>query len=79
MIFYRTKKLVDRLYNTLQPQAARFHSRLSNKDKLSQLGSFRAGTLILSATSGVGARYDFPDINLVIHFLPRAYEITNFI
>ena len=31
------------------------------------------------ATSGVGASYDFPDVNLVIHFLPGVYEMTNFI
>jgi superfamily II DNA helicase RecQ len=79
VIFCRSKKLVDGLFDALQPQAARFHSSLSNKDKLSQLASFRVGTPILLATSGVGASYDFPDVNLVIHFLPSAYEITNFI
>lgn len=78
IIFCRTKALVDRLFDALQPQAARFHASLSDDEKLSQLDHFRQEASILLATSGIGAGYDFPDVNLVIHFMPGAYEITNF-
>jgi superfamily II DNA helicase RecQ len=78
IIFCRTKASVDGLFDTLQPQAARFHSGLSDDEKLSQLDSFRVERSILLATSGIGAGYDFPDVNLVIYFMPGVYEITNF-
>lgn len=78
IIFYRTKALVDRLFDALEPQAARFHASLAEDEKLSQLDRFRNKALMLLATSGIGAGYDFPDVNLVIHFMPGVYEITNF-
>ena len=78
IIFCRSKALVDSLYEALQPYAARFHASLADDDKLSQLERFRGDTLLLVATSGIGAGYDFPDVNLVIHFMPGAYEMTNF-
>jgi superfamily II DNA helicase RecQ len=30
------------------------------------------------ATSRISAGYDFPDVDLVIHFMPGAYKMTNF-
>ena len=78
IIFCRTKALVDRLFDALQPYAARFHADLADDEKLTQLGRFRTEVSLLLATSGIGAGYDFPDVNLVIHFMPGAYEITNF-
>ena len=79
IIFCRTKAIVDQLYQALEPQAARFHSSLSEEERLAQLGYFRVERLILLATSGIGAGYDFPDVDLVIHFRPGQYEITSFI
>ena len=79
IIFCRSKALVNSLFDALQPQAARFHSDLADDDRLSQLKLFRGDTLLLVATSGIGAGYDFPDVDLVIHFMPGAYEMTNFI
>ncbi|KAJ5282018.1 P-loop containing nucleoside triphosphate hydrolase protein [Penicillium angulare] len=70
IVFCRTKAIVDQLYQALEPQAARFHSDLSEEDKLAQLAYFRAEGPILLATSGIGAGYDFPDVDLVIHFKP---------
>ena len=78
IIFCRTKALVDQLFDALQPRAARFHADLSDDEKQVQLGRFRKEVSLLLATSGIGAGYDFPDVNLVIHFMPGAYEITNF-
>ena len=78
IIFCYSKALVNQLFNALQPQVARFHSDLAEDEKLTQLALFRGDILLLVATSGIGAGYDFPDIDLVIHFMPKAYEITNF-
>lgn len=79
IIFCRSKALVDSLFDALQPYAARFHADLADNDKHSQLACFRDQTRLLLATSGIGAGYDFSDVNLVIHFMPGTYEMTNFI
>ncbi|KAF3390593.1 hypothetical protein F1880_009433, partial [Penicillium rolfsii] len=60
IIFCRSKALVDSLFEALQPYAARFHASLIDDDKLGQLDRFRGDTLLLLATSGIGAGYDFP-------------------
>ena len=62
----------------MDPYAARFYASLADDDKLTQLARFRGDTLLLVATSGISASYDFPDVDLVIYFMPRAYEMTNF-
>jgi superfamily II DNA helicase RecQ len=79
IIFCRTKRDINELYNSLQPQAARFTSDLPEEEKLSQLSLFETKANILLATGAIGAGYDFPGVNLVIHFMPGRYEITNFI
>ncbi|KAL3412624.1 telomere-associated RecQ helicase [Aspergillus fumigatus] len=79
IIFCRSKRLVDALYDQMDPEAARFHSDLSDQAKLDQLNLFQSSRYILVATGAIGAGFDFPDINLVIHFLPGEYEMTSFI
>jgi superfamily II DNA helicase RecQ len=62
----------------MDPEAARFHSDLSDQAKLDQLDLFQSSRYILVATGAIGAGFDFPDVDLVIHFLPGEYEMTSF-
>lgn len=78
IIFCRSKAQVNQFFDTLGPQVSRFHSDLDDDEKLNQLARFRASAPLLVATSGIGAGYDFPGVDLVIHFMPGAYEMTNF-
>lgn len=78
IIFCRTKRLVDALSDQMDPEAARFHSDLSDQAKLDQLDQFQSSRYILVATGAIGAGFDFHDIDLVIHFLPGEYEMTSF-
>jgi superfamily II DNA helicase RecQ len=63
----------------MDPEAAKFHSNLSDQAKLDQLDQFQSSRSILVATGAIGAGFDFPDIDLVIHFMPGEYEMTSFI
>jgi superfamily II DNA helicase RecQ len=78
IIFCRSKQLVDALYDQMDPKAARFHSNLLDQAKLDQLDLFQSSRYILVVTRAIGAGFDFPNINLVIHFLPGEYEMTSF-
>ncbi|EDP48565.1 telomere-associated RecQ helicase, putative [Aspergillus fumigatus A1163] len=78
IIFCRTKRLVDALSDQMDPEAAKFHSDLSDQAKLDQLDRFQSSRYILVATGAIGAGFDFHDIDLVIHFLPGEYEMTSF-
>jgi superfamily II DNA helicase RecQ len=62
----------------MDPEAAKFHSDLSDQTKLDQLDQFQSSRYILVATRAIGAGFDFPNINLVIYFLPSKYEMTSF-
>jgi superfamily II DNA helicase RecQ len=78
IIFCRSKWLVDALSDQMDPDAAKFHSDLSDQAKLDQLDQFQSSRSILVATGAIGAGFDFPDVDLVIHFLPGEYEMTSF-
>jgi superfamily II DNA helicase RecQ len=78
IIFCRSKRLVDALSDQMEPQAVKFHSDLSDQAKLDQLDQFQSSSSILVATGAIGAGFDFPDVDLVIHFMPGEYEMTSF-
>jgi superfamily II DNA helicase RecQ len=78
IIFCRSKRLVDALSDEMEPQAVRFHSDLSDQAKLDQLDQFQSSRYILVATGAISAGFDFPNVDLVIHFMPGEYEMTSF-
>ncbi|PKX88353.1 putative telomere-associated RecQ helicase, partial [Aspergillus novofumigatus IBT 16806] len=78
IIFCRSKRLVDAISEEMEPEAAKFHADLLDQAKLDQLDLFQSSRYILVATGAIGAGYDFPDVDLVIHFMPGKYEMTSF-
>jgi superfamily II DNA helicase RecQ len=79
IIFCATKASVDSLWEALEPKATRFYAGLTEEEKSKNLSLFQTQASILLATTAIGAGYDFPNIEIVIHFLPGRYEITNFL
>lgn len=78
IIFCRSKRLVNAISDELEPEAAKFQADLSDQAKLDQLDLFQSSRYILVATGAIGAGFDFPDVDLVIHFMPGQYEMTSF-
>jgi superfamily II DNA helicase RecQ len=78
IIFCRSKRLVNAISEEMEPEAAKFHADLSDQAKLDQLDRFQSSRYILVATGAIGAGFDFPDVDLVIHFMPGEYQMTSF-
>ena len=71
---------MNTFYEVFQPIACYFHTDLKEEEKQAQLHGFLTDQkkTILAATGAIGAGYDFPDIQLVIHW-EGAWGITDFL
>lgn len=80
IIYFMSKAKVNDFYHTYQPLACHFHADLEDQVKQSQLHDFLTNPkkTILAATGAIGAGYDFPAIQLVIHW-EGAWGITDFV
>ncbi|HWF02389.1 MAG TPA: helicase-related protein [Candidatus Angelobacter sp.] len=79
IIYFQNKKVLEAFYEAYQDLVACYHSDLTNEDKQSQLHAFlQSEKSILAATGAISAGFDFPDVNLVIHYL-SAWGFTDFV
>lgn len=79
LVFCMSKHLVNELHENYDQVTAYFHADLDEDTKTSELQRFlQKKCAILLATGAIGAGYDFPSIDLVIH-LQGAYGLTDFL
>lgn len=79
LVFCMSKRLVNELHDSYNQITAHFHADLDEDTKTSELQKFlQKKRAILLATGAIGAGYDFPSIDLVIH-LQGAYGLTDFL
>lgn len=79
LVFCMSKRLVDELHDDYDQVTAYFHADLDEDTKTRELQRFlQQKCPILLATGAIGAGYDFPSLDVVIH-LQGAYGLTDFL
>ena len=77
LIYCRTRKLLNDVYNSLRHSyldVHMFHAGIGQKDKVDLMNSFRSGKIrIIATTNALGMGLDFENLECIIHLnMPKS-------